>query len=402
MLLGAVLPLVIHHSVALDERVGARVSYVYLANVIGSAAGSLATGFVLMDLLSTPAISALLLCLGAIVAAALLALSGRAHVPWFVGGTALLVLLSLAPTLFDKYYERLLFKAHAGKDERFAAMVENRHGVIGVTSGNRVYSGGVYDGAFSVSLVDDINIIERALAVAALRESPRRILVIGLASGSWVQVLAHLPGVEQVRVVEINPGYLELIPRYPAVASILANPKIEIVIDDGRRWLLRHPEARFDAIVMNTTFHWRAHATNLLSREFLSLCRAHLASGGMMLFNTTSSEDVLYTGATEFPYALRVINNLAVSDAPLEFDAARWQAVVRGLRIDGRLALDPAEPGFAEALRRLLSLPGTLALPPIAYGLESRESILARATQARARVITDDNMVSEWRALHLD
>ena len=77
------------------------------------------------------------------------------------------------------------------------------------------------------------------------------------------------------------------------VSSLLANPKVHIVIDDGRRWLASNPARRFDVIVMNTTFHWRAHTTNLLSEEFLRLARAHLRAGGILHYNTTGSEDAL-------------------------------------------------------------------------------------------------------------
>src|SRR3954470_18718822 len=48
-LLGAILPLVSHFGIKPDDRAGARVSYVYLANIVGSGAGSLLTGFVFLD-----------------------------------------------------------------------------------------------------------------------------------------------------------------------------------------------------------------------------------------------------------------------------------------------------------------------------------------------------------------
>lgn len=44
--LGAVLPLLSHFGVPASERAGQKLSYVYLANIVGSAAGSLLTGFV--------------------------------------------------------------------------------------------------------------------------------------------------------------------------------------------------------------------------------------------------------------------------------------------------------------------------------------------------------------------
>src|SRR6185295_170187 len=102
----------------------------------------------------------------------------------------------------------------------------------------------------------------------------------------------------------------------PAVKSLLENPKVDFVIDDGRRWLSRHPERKFDFIVMNTTYHWRAHSTNLLSEEYLRTVREHLNPGGVHYFNTTSSPEAQRTAATVFPYAMRIINFIAASDSP--------------------------------------------------------------------------------------
>jgi len=93
--------------------------------------------------------------------------------------------------------------------------------------------------------------------------------MIGLASGSWAQVIANDSEVESLTIVEINPGYLPLVAQRPAVRKLLQNPKVAIVIDDGRRWLLHHPERKFDLVVSNTTWNWRANASNLLSIEFL-------------------------------------------------------------------------------------------------------------------------------------
>ena len=159
----------------------------------------------------------------------------------------------------------------------------------------------------------------RAYASAALHPAPREVLVIGLGTGAWSQVIANLSDVERVTIVEINPGYLELIPRYPDVASLLTNPKVRLVIDDGRRWLARNPDLAFDLIVANTSIHWRAHTTNLLSVEYLRLIRAHLRPGGVYYFNTTSSDDALKTAFVTFPYGVRFLNFAAVSDSEMKF-----------------------------------------------------------------------------------
>ncbi|WP_394829825.1 hypothetical protein [Pendulispora albinea] len=405
-LLGAVLPLVAHFGIPADDRAGQRLSYVYLANIIGSAGGSFLTGFVLMDAWSTPVISIFLGFVGLAMVALLLMASSLASRPTkaaLSAGLGAVVLagagaVAASPVLFDHLYERLLYKELYSPEQAFVEVVENRHGVIAVNPYQQVFGGGAYDGAFNVSLVDDKNVIERAFAVAALHPQPKQVLMIGLSSGSWAHVVSHLPGVEHLTIVEINPGYLELIGRQPQVKSLLSNPKVDIVIDDGRRWLLRHPERKFDFIVMNATYHFRAHITNLLSVEFLELARAHLLPGGVHYFNTTSSEDVQRTAATVFPHAMRVINFVAVSDSPLGFDPVRWERALREVVIDGLPALDLNEPHQRDVLSRLLALGKSLDEREYAfYALERRDALLART--AAAQIVTDDNMVCEWEDL---
>ena len=48
--------------------------------------------------------------------------------------------------------------------------------------------------------------------------------MIGMGSGSWAQIVANNPDVETLTIVEINPGYVQLIAEEPLVASVLDNP----------------------------------------------------------------------------------------------------------------------------------------------------------------------------------
>ena len=81
---------------------------------------------------------------------------------------------------------------------------------------------------------------------------------------------------------------------------------------------------RYDAIVANDSYYWRDHSSHLLSVEFLQLVRKHLNPGGVYFFNTTESDDAIATGLHVFPYGLRVINFLAVSDSPIVVDKQHW------------------------------------------------------------------------------
>src|SRR4029077_10905198 len=104
-------------------------------------------------------------------------------------------------------------------------------------------------------------------------------------------VIANHPEVEDFDIVEINPGYLHLVADYPALRSVLRNPKVHIYIDDARRWLLAHPDKKYDAMIANTSFHWRDHSSQLLSKDYLAIIKAHLQPGGVYYYNTTESED---------------------------------------------------------------------------------------------------------------
>jgi spermidine synthase len=389
-LMGSIFPIVSHMSVAPDERSGARVSYLYLSNIIGSTLGTILVGFVLMDHLTTRGISILLLVVGIAMGAAIAASAsaGRKRIAAFAGAAALvLAAVAAAPALFDTLYERLLLKDEYKAGSKFAHLVESRSGVVAVTQDGTVYGGGAYDGRFNISVSHDSNGLSRVYAIPAFHQHPRHVLMIGLSSGSWAQVIANHPDVEDLTIVEINASYLRLIPQYPMVASVMRNPKVHIVIDDGRRWLVRYPERRFDLVVMNTTFHWRAHASNLLSTDFLHLVRRHLEPGGALYYNTTHSPEVQLTGATVFPYAIRILNFLAVSDQPLQFDTQAFRDALLAWRIDGRPVLDPSRAEDRAKLEELLALPGTNL---IEYG----PSIRARCRGKR--IITDDNMGTEW------
>ena len=222
--------------------------------------------------------------------------------------------------------------------------------------------------------------------------------MIGLASGSWAQVLANNPDVASLTIVEINPGYAGLVAGNPSVASVLAHPKVKLVTDDGRRWLRMHADRRFDAIVMNTTYHFRANATNLLSADFIGMLKAHLNAGGIVFYNTTDSSRVQRTGCASFAHGARFTNHVVLSSAPIAWDFARWRRNLVAYRIDGRPMLDLSLAEHAQGLERLMALKGqtlTERTHDSSDWIEPCPHVLART--AGQSLVTDDNMGTEWR-----
>jgi hypothetical protein len=125
----------------------------------------------------------------------------------------------------------------------------------------------------------------------------------------------------------------------------------------------------------------------------MELLRAHLNRSGIAYYNSTWSEEVLATGATAFPYALRVANFLAVSDSPFTLDNNRWRAELSSYAIDGKPVFNLADPDQRAHLDSILQ---TVAQVDDPKGqLESRDSLLRRLEHAR--LITDDNMGTEWQ-----
>jgi spermidine synthase len=397
----ALFPVLAHLAVAPGRMAGAGIGRLYLANVAGAVAGCLLTGFVLMDHLTTADVSAAVTAVGVFAALVLWADAPAPQRLSAVAGLALLAIvigLGSAP-LYADLYQRLLYRGAPEKEEeRFANVVETRAGVIAVTREGVIYGGGEYDGRVSVDFVHDTNGIVRPFSLSAFHPAPRRVLMIGLSVGAWGQVIANHPQLEQLVVVEINPGYLELTRRYPNVASLMSNPKVTFVIDDGRRWLRNHQGEGFDMVVMNTTWHWRSFVSNLLSREFLDLVRPVLREGGLLYYNTTGSREVQRTASMSYPYTLRFTTMMLASSAPIRLDVDRWEAVMRQYRIDGKPVVgDDAES--AEVMRYSRERLRTLDAAGPEYHdwntLESRERILAETEDLRE--ITDDGMGLEWR-----
>ena len=395
---GAILPLIAHFCIPPDERAGERLSHLYLANIVGSAAGSLVTGFVLLDHMPLAGACVWMAVTGLLLASLLFWIAGTS--PQRRGLTVGLCLLLAggamadANTRYDSLYEKLLYKKNYSSDKRFAHTVETRSGVINVTEAGQVYGGGVYDGVFSTSLVPDRNLAIRPYALAGIHPAPRDVLMIGLSSGSWAQIIAHNPDVETLTVIEINPGYLELLERYPEIQSLQSNPKVTLVMDDGRRWITANPDRHFDAVIMNTTWHWRGHITNLLSSEFFERVRAQLKPGGVFGYNATGSEAAQLTGCSVFAHGLRVVNFMYVSDTPVVIDKARWRERLLAYEIDGEPVFDLDHPIDAARLEEVLEVWDS-------GRKDSKQDWSRTCTQVRnlfsdRRVVTDDNMETEF------
>lgn len=383
-LLGVTFPLLCQAAIPPSKDTGSRLSWLYLANIIGSGTGSLLTGFLFMEWMSMQTLSVALLLVSWLWAESI----GRFKLPLRQRLQPLCV-IAVALGTFQGFYERLQYKHDFRYGMHFAQTIESRHGVITVDTSGAVYGNGAYDGMIGTK-PEPKSWLVRPYFLSAVRDRIENVLVIGVASGSWTQILVNHPQVKKVTAIELSHGYLDLIRARPEVSSLLTNPKFELVIDDGRRWLRQHPDARFDAIVMNTTHHWREFASALLSREFLTEVKAHLTPDGIAFWNCTESPRAARTGMEVFPHTLMVMNHCLASITPLKPNRDRWQKILASYQIDGQpvIAADQIE-GVLDFLKgEALPVPGDM------WHWCRRPAM--EAAWGGAEVITDDNLGHEY------
>ena len=399
---GMLLPALAQLGFAANDNAGMRTAQLYMANIAGATTGSVLTGFVLMQYLSLINIAQLLAATGLFIT---IVFTFIIIEPYRIKMYRVLLItvagavaLGLQPIAAKSVLESLLWKGSEEAEPSFLDVVENRNGIITVDNKGTVYGHGIYDGHFNIDPINDTNGIFRPYALNLMHPSPREVLMIGFSSGSWAQVVANNVDVSSLTIVEINPGYTSLVAKRPEVASVLDNPKVNLIYDDGRRWLRLNPNRRFDAIILNTTYHFRANATNLLSTEFLAILKNHLYQGGIAFYNTTDSDRVQRTGCTIFSFGARFDNHLAVSESPIQWDFRRWRASLEDYRIDGNLVFDLAKDEHRDVIDRLMLLESHL----LGRASESEEDqiepcpdILDRTTGEM--LVTDDNMGTEWR-----
>ena len=388
-ILGCVLPLSAQLIKSSTDSPGRIVSKIYLSNILGSSLGPLITGFLFLDKLSlvtTIEIVAILSVVTGLVGALLLP-HKTWHAPRYISFVLIFVFIISQPFLYSDTLEKLFYKTKSEVISSFKHIRENKSGIITVSQnpqGDIISGGGIYDGRLNIDPLNNANNIFRAYVATGLHRRPNSVLVIGLGGGSWAAVMLTDPRVKKLIAVDINPGYGELISHYPGINWILKDRRASFVFDDGRRWLNRNPDKRFDMIVMNTTFHWRANTTNLLSKEFLEIAKEHLEPGGILYYNTTKSEDAIKTASTVFQHVTKVSSFIAASNLPFDFRYDERLSVLRSLKRPQGMIF----PSDSSAHQNLAK--------QIAQHPFNNLSAIYRNNQ-ELKVITDDNVLTEYQ-----
>jgi spermidine synthase len=111
---------------------------------------------------------------------------------------------------------------------------------------------------------------------------PKSVLLLGGAEGGALREIFRHPTVERVVMVDIDGELLEVCRRhlFSWHRGSFADPRLELVVHDGRKYLEEHPELFDVAVVDLSDPRDDTPAVYLFTREFYSLLRTRLKPGG--------------------------------------------------------------------------------------------------------------------------
>jgi SAM-dependent methyltransferase len=118
---------------------------------------------------------------------------------------------------------------------------------------------------------------------ALVHPEPRSALVVGLGTGESAGWLAEVDSIRRVDVVEIEPLMAHVAQACAAAnRNALDNPKLSLIYDDAREFLLTSPNS-YDLIISEPSNPYRTGVAGLYTQEFYRSLLDRLNQGGLFL-----------------------------------------------------------------------------------------------------------------------
>jgi len=132
-------------------------------------------------------------------------------------------------------------------------------------------------------------LVHPAMAAAGER---KRVLILGGGDGLAVRELRRYPDVEQITLVDLDPGVTRMARNVPAVRELnggaLADPRVELIHDDAMVWLDETRPEPFDVILIDFPDPNNFSLGKLYTRRFYSLVRSAMHEGSVLSVQSTS------------------------------------------------------------------------------------------------------------------
>ena len=148
--------------------------------------------------------------------------------------------------------------------------------------------GKVLDLGGEIVLTDaDGAIYAEALAHPAMQAhaSVEHACIIGGGDGGVARELARYPQLRSLQVVEIDQRVVDVCrEHFPTLAQGLDDPRVELVIDDGHRYISNlADEQRFDLIVIDAAHLYDPASETVHAHNFVEILNNHLTPQGVLV-----------------------------------------------------------------------------------------------------------------------
>jgi spermidine synthase len=254
---------------------------VYLLEALGSAAGGMLAGLVLVRYVAPLEIALGLGLLNLLAAASLVTRSrlARGAAMGALAGIAVLLALPFGvPRLEAVSLERFWRGFHLVADRNSV------YGNLAVVRTDGVSS--LYENGLDLFNVPDPAAAEEAVHYALLEQPwPRSLLLIGGGvNGSLAEALKHA-SLERIDYVELDPAILDLFP-------IRNDPRVHVHVTDGRLFL-KTTASTFDVIIVNLPDPQTAQLNRFYTLEFFREAARKLTGSGVLALRLTAAEDYI-------------------------------------------------------------------------------------------------------------
>jgi spermidine synthase len=350
-----------------SERAGAtgrEVGRAYFANTVGSVAGAVVTGFLLIHLIGSERTLVVGVAINVAAAGALAWWTYRdrgeagaplavERLPVFLGLLALLVTLgtpSWSSRLLDRgaaVYGRArmdrddLGRYLRGYGSEQLSFAEGWNSTVSVwRDGNQTWL--KVNGKVDASSVADMDTqVMLGLLPALAHPQPRRVFVVGFGSGTSTRALADVPGVTRIDVAEIERAVLRASRLFrDANRDVLLDARVRVIEDDARSALMLADSA-YDIIVSEPSNPWIAGVASLFTRDYIRVVARRLAPGGifcqwLQMYRVTPGDAAVVVANLRavFPHVEVWFANesdlmVLAANQPIRWDGAHVAALMR-------------------------------------------------------------------------
>jgi len=403
-LMGATFPVIAKFYT--QEKIGKRIGEIYSANNLGAIIGSFGAGFILIPLFGVKTSIIFAGFINILIGFSLLFIVSK-NLAKKIIPIALILFLIFA---FVGNYN--IQQMHSGGfyrtesiQKQLGPVVYYEEGLYATVTvrdlfgkGKALFINGKGQGSYEITDLR-VNFL-LAYLPSLIKSEIENALVIGLGTGTTSGQLSQLTN---VTTIEIEPAIVEATNYFRTFNNnVLENPNHNLIIDDGRNWLLKNNE-KYNAIIPEPSDPWQSFSTALFSKEFLELAAEDLEENGLYMqwvpIYQMSPEDFrnfYKTFSYVFPHNAAFANIKSDEDTPIRFETSEI------ILVGSRKEIKINEEKFNQDYNSLPELSKQhLSSIRLASGNEIYHLLLFTSEQMQnyaddAELITDDKPILEF------